>query len=481
MRSRCNLAGNKTTAQTLRPPQDADKPVHPPQIPTRSPDVEVATKLLQCSRKANLSRAFQAVADTLRCGTKKAKRMAEAVAETSLRAQAKTLQETLSYGKAMQQAGTLQVLLFLWRTSYDETPLRCCVAFKDDEASHLHTEIAKVYVQENSWSLLLKTLRPPQASQGQCGASEYLHLQGHLSPMLQCADGMTGEAVAGILRSTQSRFLPADFDAAKDALLSVRLSETDEAGSNLRGERLLCGASPSWSLLHFMCCCHKLHACAERTWALQPQVLQGVVRMLLALQQSSQWSRVRSVALELVDRMGRRQRKHLSDKALRYRQSVMQTWFLPPNFPRKRAALLVASALLFNGDWLDESILAHNCPGEHCCPDQGATLKKMKAMLLRLLKFLRPNVLCRCNWANWSIPMSFVGLLWHMHGLLGHLMLKALVPVLSSVLGNVSFGMLCNSTHTNPESPHPPNLGGEDFTPQIWGVCLKKYCKTSVF
>ena len=28
--------------------------------------------------------------------------------------------------------------------------------------------------------------------------------------------------------------------------------------------------------------------------------------------------------------------------------------------------------------------------------------------------------------------------------------------------------------HRIPENPYPPNLGGEDFTPQIWGVTLQK-------
>ena len=39
-----------------------------------------------------------------------------------------------------------------------------------------------------------------------------------------------------------------------------------------------------------------------------------------------------------------------------------------------------------------------------------------------------------------------------------------------------------HSAKTNyPENPHPPNFGGEDFTPQIWGVSARKHCKTSVF
>ena len=33
----------------------------------------------------------------------------------------------------------------------------------------------------------------------------------------------------------------------------------------------------------------------------------------------------------------------------------------------------------------------------------------------------------------------------------------------------------------NPKNPYPPNLGGEDFTPQIWGASARKHCKTSVF
>ena len=32
-----------------------------------------------------------------------------------------------------------------------------------------------------------------------------------------------------------------------------------------------------------------------------------------------------------------------------------------------------------------------------------------------------------------------------------------------------------------PEDPYPPNSGGDDFTPRIWGVWLKKHCKTRDF
>ena len=33
----------------------------------------------------------------------------------------------------------------------------------------------------------------------------------------------------------------------------------------------------------------------------------------------------------------------------------------------------------------------------------------------------------------------------------------------------------------HPENPYPPNLGGEDFTPQIWGVSARKHSKISDF
>ena len=36
-------------------------------------------------------------------------------------------------------------------------------------------------------------------------------------------------------------------------------------------------------------------------------------------------------------------------------------------------------------------------------------------------------------------------------------------------------------TSTNPENPYPPNSGGEDFTPQIWGVSARKHCKNGIF
>ena len=32
-----------------------------------------------------------------------------------------------------------------------------------------------------------------------------------------------------------------------------------------------------------------------------------------------------------------------------------------------------------------------------------------------------------------------------------------------------------------PKDPHPPNSGGDDFTRRIWGVWVKKRCKTRDF
>eukprot|EP00971_Amphidinium_carterae_P070095 1387105-Amphidinium_carterae.2 len=85
---------------------------------------------------------------------------------------------------------------------------------------------------------------------------------------------------------------------------------------------------------------------------------------------------------------------------------------------------------MLNGDWRKRGILEHVClPG--CCKDFDETKQRMQKAARTLLRTLRPQALCKGNWTEWSTPLTFIGVLDAVHGLLGllfRLAFKSSVP-----------------------------------------------------
>ena len=325
----------------------------------------------------------------------------------------------MRYTQAMASSGSLTPLLFCWRTSYDETPLRCRVSFTPGEAEK--TEVAKVWVLELSWALLLRVAQQPLVHEAAEHCDKpYMLLTGSIAPSLRCADGMSGEAIASVLSSVNEALMPDSIiNPFKEATtLVVRLSESDEAGANSRAERLLKAKTPGWTLLQQVCLAHKVHSTAERTWQLEPGVFTGVIRLLLSLQGSAQWSRFRTAVSTLVSRRLIVRHHALSGPAAQERRRILQTWLEPLKRSRKVAFIKVMAAFVLNGDWRRQDAIEHICAGPKCCETMEATASKVRQSVMKLLSLLKPSTLCKCNWAEWSVPMAFIGLLTGIHALL---------------------------------------------------------------
>ena len=179
----------------------------------------------------------------------------------------------------LKEASEVDPLLLIFHTQYDETPLRLRITWRGHKAGK---EDGKVYVVQNSFSMVLK-LRTPISDVDRPGStSQYLVLRGQFSTAMQPTDRCHGEAVAGVLHSTCR--LPERVAETFQGL--VRAIETDEAGANTRGERLF--GWPNWTRLHLFCSGHKLHAAAEKTFSVvNREMTSGVTRAVLSIQQSA--------------------------------------------------------------------------------------------------------------------------------------------------------------------------------------------------
>ena len=122
-------------------------------------------------------------------------------------------------------------------------------------------------------------------------------LRGHDSPQVRVAAGNTGELTYATLRSCCT--LP---DLVRDTFtVKVRLSETDDAGSNSRAEAsALTQQRGDWMHLHLLCMCHKVHSCAQRTFSLASATTSGIIHSCLQIATGGFVRRLREACLALV-------------------------------------------------------------------------------------------------------------------------------------------------------------------------------------
>ena len=346
----------------------------------------------------------------LSCSAKKAALLLEACAETCASTHENNFKRTLLYLRSMRQAGIVQPVVCVLRTSFDETPMVCRVAFRSP--AELNVEVAKMYVIESNWCVIVRT----SLEDGVAG--KLLALHGVFSPSVRVANGMNGESIAAVMENVMSSQVPKEL-LESVCPVTIDLAECDGAGANLRALRLLAARAPHHWRLQLRCLCHSIHSISEKVWRLAPRSLTGVTRCILTLQTTTNMSRLKSVLAAIIRRRCVRIQgpAALSQEAIAYRQAVLSTWAPPSDKGKKTSIFLTVSSLLLNGDWRRQDCLIHHCPDEGCCRSDQECCNKMCVHIPMLFDSLRATT-SKGNWSEWSAPLSLLGYWTAVHGLL---------------------------------------------------------------
>ena len=208
-------------------------------------------------------------------------------------------------------------LLLQWQ-SYDETPMKLRVEWRQGELS---SQMTKILVIEGQWAILLK------------GRATYkwLFLQGTYAPCMRAIESVSGPTISAALDSAPR--VPREY--AELFTHHTRVSKSDDAPSNAVAERIQAAMSGNCpSLLHWRCSAHKGHAIADKTWQLATGVLKGSCAVLLAIQHSQNLCRLLT-ALETIVRskLVILKSQELTEGAKQYRSNVM-TLYCPKAAPR---------------------------------------------------------------------------------------------------------------------------------------------------
>eukprot|EP00971_Amphidinium_carterae_P323523 6429238-Amphidinium_carterae.1 len=359
-------------------------------------------------RTAQQSSVVSALAVELQRSELQVLRYMEATAELCRRGQTQLHHEVLEYVQSLH--GSLIPLAFIHHRSLDETPLRLRVAFEAEDAGGV-SQLAKVYVVENHWSMVLKRAAPLGETWQD---SDFLLLTGSWSPSIVASSSSTGTAIAQIMAHC------AHPDPLVDTLFTRKyvLNETDEGAANLKAERLNTSSLDNWTSLHWFCTAHKAHTVADKTFLLGKTTLTGVVNALMSVQTAQQVSRLGNALEHLVQHsLVVSPADGLSEEARIYRRNVLEQFVPDKKLAKKHSAVVLLAALL-NGDWRNSAVVEHRCSGLACCTSRDETISKLKCALVALLKTLKPVKLCKDNWMEWRKPISLIGLLCFMHQLL---------------------------------------------------------------
>ena len=338
-----------------------------------------------------------------------------AAAEAACAAQCDVLEKVTKYVAQMQKAGRLQSIAFIEHVSYDETAMDIRASWTAGQAAErgLH----KVFVMMTEWCVVLQdTLHA--ASQPSPPEAQFLVLRGQYSPQARVSAAATGE---GIFATLQSGFsLP--HSLCDTFGVRIRLCETDEAGSNGRGEAITLSQRPQeWWHLHLYCMCHKVHACAQRTWAIAPLTTSGIIHSCLQMTTGGAMKKLREACVSLAHSQLQVTSDSLPDSATAFRHQVLALF--EPHASGRRRALVRTAATILNGDWRAPQ-LQHRChPG--CCQSYEESVQKVSHTLCRLVAGLRPPVLSKGNWSSWSESIVLLGLGGAIHGFIGRAFLLA--------------------------------------------------------
>eukprot|EP00971_Amphidinium_carterae_P073614 1455615-Amphidinium_carterae.5 len=327
-----------------------------------------------------------------------------AAAQFALQSQERTLQGILDLVRSRTQNNIWRPVAAVEHILYDETELTVRV---DSEKQK-----GKVFVVERAFSMLIQRLPLGTGVTGPnlYPASSYFLLEIPLSPRLRAGAGTAGEDVFEVLQHA-SPAVPMD-DLFE---FTTRLVESDEHGGNLRAEALLrLQRGPSWSHLHSLCLCHKVHASALKSFTLQEDVLSGLVHTAKVLSTAGSMAKFKEAARVLLMKRFAYRVEPLSyasstadmGQSNALRENIMR-FFLPAlSHPRQRALLLVVQSF-FNGNWEEKEVLEHRCPNSSCCRSPEHSRFKALILVTRFLTMLTPRVFNKGNWLNWSHSLGF--------------------------------------------------------------------------
>ena len=369
--------------------------------------------MVACLKKhkgtAQTSRAVSELAQALGCRIATARKYLAATAEQLARAQADHLHNTCLYAASLTSVGSFRSLCFIEFQAYDESPLRVRVNW--DGSARAPNQVAKVFVALTQWALVLQKTASSIAAE----EPEFLVLHGVLSPAVRAADSTSARGVAAVIANT-----PRPANVAKEFLEGawvIRVAESDGLAANAKAERLLFRAEQN-THLHIECMAHRVHSIADRVWELDKATLSGVVHCLLTMRSSGQMLALEKALVHVLEQrlVIDQSSERMTDDAMHFRRGVLQCFLPQPRSPRKRTVCLLLAGML-NADWRVTSRITHQCQ-QGCCNNKEESLSKIKDLLHRVMRSLRPSRLCRANWQEWHKPMCVLGLLGSMHNLL---------------------------------------------------------------
>ena len=280
------------------------------------------------------------------CSRSHAERLAHATAEFAIQKQHHVLSHLCRYLALQKEAGEMRPLAFYFHTSYDETLSRVRVAWKVGQRPE--SQLAKIYTVKNCWAMLVRLSRamPAEDMRHPLECGQHLILRGACSPAMAGSDGTTGEAVASVVSHTYD--FPENLQQTFD--VCIRVTETDGARSNARGERLWAGANPGWTKVHIGCTAHVVHSAMIKTFSLLPaEVTSGITRLFLSVQGSTQIASLRRLAAQLAFARARVEGpRPLSREAAAFRDMALRHFLPAGRCARKHLKVVVSAALVFN-------------------------------------------------------------------------------------------------------------------------------------
>ena len=400
----------------------------------------------------------------------------QALSQCSVEIQSKEFDTIAALAGALAKSECVKPRVMLHHCVYDETPLKMRLAFQSPQLSAV--QIAKVWLVQHRWANLLEEIvdtgdglaeaqagsddtsrflllcgdmHPPQHPSailptpnsyispnnkkkplvaGMLGPrqpTEMRPAKGILPPHLSMRStalraGATGSALTtlGILQKTWEP----DKDLARLFTWPLRLTETDEAPSNLKTERLMRQES-LWTPWHSVCAAHKAHNAAQRVWALCASEMKAMSRTLLCFRTPKFLQAFQNRMRVVVARKASFQlyAPTLSEDAKQFRNLIYR--FCTSSLShRGRRVLEVLGQVLLNGDWRQRTVVSHHCPGPQCCRDRTHFIEKLLAYLDLVFKTLRARVLNRANWLHWPASLDFLAWWLALHNLLGDTILE---------------------------------------------------------
>ena len=332
----------------------------------------------------------------------------EAAAELSAAEQERLLPNVVQY---LKHALHIAPVAFIEYCAFDETQMAVAVDYGDG----IEREIARVFVIQSEWALLVATKEGDTVQNTE--ARDFTLLRGVCAPAVRAANRTTAAATVKVLETL------AEPPKELQPLVKhwVRVVETDGAKSNHLAETWRSLQRPHCLTLHLECQAHRMHTASVKTWALAPDLISGLVRTLLVLGGTHAMRRMRKALDVFIQQKTRIIRNSvLSDDAVAYRRLVIEQ-FAPPakEEPRRRAMVIEILQSLLNGDLRRQGTVEHYCTG--CCTSPEESIAKLRKYVPKL--FSSPCYFAKNDWLHWDRPWLSIGLWASCHGLFAEIFL----------------------------------------------------------